>query len=149
MKGALPLTLAIALHLPVQAADAVPPYLTGVWGMAESSQAGTSAQAFVHLAADGSGFAVGSSPVMGFPIRATLDGDTLTLLPYWPGKIDETQAARQVLNCSYDAFAPALNCTALNGRAIRLQRRADQLDAEMAQQIETVRSQLLLGPAGR
>ncbi|CAH0155329.1 hypothetical protein SRABI118_00619 [Massilia sp. Bi118] len=160
MKAVIPLVLAIAWHLPLHAADALPSYLTGVWGTAESLDTGTAAQSFLHLAADGYGFAVGSGPVkrmdgkdgggddgkqlprpvIGFPVRAMLDGDLLTLLPYWPGKIDEAQAARQVLSCRYDASAPALNCTTVNGVAIRLQRRAEQLDAETAKQIEAVRS---------
>jgi hypothetical protein len=165
---ALPLTLAIVLHLPVHAADALPSHLTGVWGTAESLDTGAAAQSFLHLAADGYGFAVGSAPVkrmdgkdgggddgkplprpvIGFPVRATLEGDLLTLLPYWPGKIDDAQAARQVLSCRYDASAPALNCTTVNGTAIRLQRRAEQLDAETAKQIEAVRSPPPFIPAG-
>jgi hypothetical protein len=157
MKRALPLTLAIVLHLPAHATDALPSHLAGVWGTAESLYTGTAAQNFVHLDADGFGFAVGSGavrrlegkddgkpaprPVIGFPVRATLAGDTLTLRPYLPGQIDETQAARMLISCRYDASAPALTCTGPDGVAMRMRRLADKVDAEVAQQIAAVRAQ--------
>ncbi|MFC5551141.1 hypothetical protein [Massilia aerilata] len=65
MKAVIPLALtqALAWHLPIHAADALPSHLTGVWGTAESLDTGAVAQSFLHLAADGYGFAVGSAPV--------------------------------------------------------------------------------------
>jgi hypothetical protein len=159
MKRALPLTLAlaIALQLPVHAADVLPASLTGVWGTAESLDSGTAAQSFFHLDADGFGFAVGSGgvqrmdgkddgkpmprPVIGFPVRATLDGDALTLRPFLRGQIDDAQSARMLIACRYDAAAPALTCTGPDGMEMHMRRLADKVDAKVEEQIAAIRAQ--------
>lgn len=155
MKHAITLALAIAWHLPLHAADTLPAQLAGIWGTAESLYTGTTAQSALQLEPDGFGILAGSSPpatgvdggkqppraIIGFPVRATLLDDTLTLRAYWPGKIDDAQAARMTLTCRYEKAVPALTCTGPDKVAIVMRRLAATVDAEAATMIAAVRAQ--------
>jgi hypothetical protein len=158
MKRSILLTLITAWHLSLYAAsDILPTGLAGTWGTAESLYAGTTAQSALQLEADGFGILVGSTPpakrldgvddgkplpraVIGFPVRASLDGDTLTLGAYWPGKIDAVQAERMHLSCRYDAVTPALTCTGPDKVAMVMRRLSDTVDADAAKMIAVVRA---------
>ncbi len=110
MKRLIPLLLAGAGHLAAHAADTLPAHIAGSW---------SSAQTVMYLQADGDGLMAGSTssaagmdgsarPIIGFPVRATLDGDTLLLRPVLP---KGAQVEDVVMTCRYDAAAPAFTCT--------------------------------------
>jgi len=130
MKRLIPLLLACACHLSAHAADALPADVAGSWGTAESLQTGDAAQTVVYLQADGYGLIAGSTPakrmdgvddgkpapraVIGFPVRAALDGATLQLRPFAPNGASADDAAKLaaiVMTCRYDAAAPSFTCT--------------------------------------
>lgn len=109
MKRLIPLLLAGACHLAAHAADTLPAHIAGSW---------SSAQTVMYLQADGDGLMAGSAPpareadnaraIVGFPVRATLDGDTLLLRPSLP---NGAPVENVVMTCRYDATAPAFTCT--------------------------------------
>ena len=78
MKRLIPLLFAFAWHVSAHAADPLPAHVAGSWG---------SAQTVMYLQADGDGLMAGAAPpatgadnarpIIGFPVRAALDGDTL------------------------------------------------------------------------
>ncbi|SEN61686.1 hypothetical protein SAMN05428959_102626 [Duganella sp. CF517] len=89
--------LALFLTWPVgaHATDVLRRHLTGTWGTAASLHAGATGQTELLLLADGFGVLSGSTPpavrrdgiddgkappraIIGFPLRATADGDTIT-----------------------------------------------------------------------
>ena len=109
MKRLIPLLLACAWPLAAHAADPLPAHVAGSWG---------SAQTVMYLQDDGDGLMAGSAPpadasgnahpIVGFPVRATLDGDTLLLRPYLP---KAAPVEHVVMSCRYDAAAPSFTCT--------------------------------------
>jgi hypothetical protein len=158
MKLAITLTLAIAWHMNVCAADALPDALIGAWSTSTAPAHDLDEHNDIQLEADGFGIAIGSSKaaqvaggtggagqtarvILGFPFRATLDGDKLTLRAYWPGKIDEAQAAHMTIVCRYDMAAPVLTCTLPNGVTAVMRQRPDMVNAESAKMIAAVRAQ--------
>jgi hypothetical protein len=161
MKRILPLALAFALHLSVHAADIIPADVAGSWGTAASLDAGDTEQSVLHLQADGYGMMAGSTPpakrmdgvddgkpgpraVIGFPVRATLDGDTLQLRPFLPrGAPAEqaAQAARAVFNCRHDAAGLTLACTVPDGKPLVLHRLGATLPPEAAAMIAALKAQ--------
>jgi len=106
MKRLIPLLFACSA---AHAADTLPAHVAGSWG---------SAQTVMYLQADGDGLMAGSAPpagdadnarpVVGFPVRATLDGDTLLLRPSLP---NGAPVENVVMTCRYDAAAPSFTCT--------------------------------------
>jgi len=158
MKPALPgLALALALarawSLPVMAGETMPAHLTGVWGTAESLDAGTTAQAELYLEADGFGLLIGSSPpgvftagpdkgkpvgriTMGLPFRARLEEGTLVVLPFNPGNPDDTGPTTR---CRYQAMDAVLHCTTPGHGTLLLKRRSAPMDANMAGLIDEMR----------
>ena len=109
MKRLIALLFAFAWHMSAHAADPLPAHVAGSWG---------SAQTVMYLQADGDGLMAGSAPpadeadnarpIIGFPVRATLDGDTLQLRPFLP---TGAPVADVVMLCRYDAAAPTFTCT--------------------------------------
>ena len=153
MKGALLLALAAACPLPAMADDVIPSHLTGVWGTAESLFAGTTAQAELYLEGDGFGLIAGSSPpstinagpvkgkpgrrvTMGVPLRATLEGVTLTAQPFNPGNPQDTGPA---VSCRYEAAGPTLRCTAPDRSEWIMKRRSASLDPNIVRTIDDMR----------
>jgi hypothetical protein len=162
MKRVITLTLAVAWHLAAHA-DTLPAWLTGTWSTSSTPAHDLDAHNDVHLEADGFGIAVGSTKavqvpdsagttgqtgrvVLGFPVRAAIDGDTLTLTPIVPGEM----AARMTLSCRYDAAAPALTCTGPDGVSFHMRRLNDTVDTEVAKMIANFRAQAVqpAPPAG-
>jgi len=143
----------------VHAADTLPDRLAGSWGTSASLFDGDTAQSLLHLAADGYGVMAGSSApakplldhpdgghapraVIGFPVRATLDGDTLTLQPFaMPGAPAEeaAKAARIALACRYESPGPTLTCMGPDGTTIAMRRLGTTLAPDVAAVIESVR----------
>jgi hypothetical protein len=128
MKRLIPLLLACACHLAAHAADTLPAHVAGSWG---------SAQTVMYLQADGDGLMAGSAPpadgnarpIVGFPVRAALDGDTLLLRPAMP---DGAPVENVVMTCRYDAAAPAFTCTGPDKTPFVLRRLGATLPPEAA-----------------
>jgi hypothetical protein len=161
MKRVLTLAIAIALQVSAQAADVVPAHLTGTWGTAESLYAGTAAQNEMMLQANGFGLIAGSGTaprrldgvddgkpalraIIGFPVRATVDGDTLTARPFLPAGAPADQAAKlasAVISCRYSAAGPTLTCTGPDGVAFAMHRRSETIPEEAATMIGALAAQ--------
>ncbi|MTV55160.1 hypothetical protein [Pseudoduganella buxea] len=157
MKRAILLALAALSHLSAGAADVIVPHLAGTWGSAASLHAGTAGQTELHLQPDGFGLMAGSTPasqridggaadkpapraVIGFPVRATGDGDMLTLQPFLPGGGRQAaKMARIAIACVHAATEAVLTCTGPDGVATAMRRRSATVPSEAAAQIEAAR----------
>ena len=152
------LALAVACCLSAHAADVLPAHLVGTWGTAPSLYDGTTGQSQLHFQADGFGVAVGSTPpavradgvddgkpapraVIGFGLRAKLDGEVLVAQPFLPGQT-AAQAMPPPYRCRYDAAGPALTCSVPTESApLSLKRYHDTVPDEVAKMIEGLRQQ--------
>lgn len=151
---------------PAYGAQALPRHLTGAWGTAESLFEGTAPQIFVFLAADGAGALIGSGEaptnisepaipgepavasgpapavppraIMGFPVRATLAGDVLTLQVTYPAPA-EARAKMPAFICRHDAAAVTLACRGPDGTDWTLRFRGDTIPADAAQAMALAR----------
>lgn len=156
MKRLIPLALAIAWHLTALAADTLPTHVAGSWGTADSLHAGTTEQTVMYLQADGYGLMAGSTPpatgtdgngnagpraIVGFPVRAALDGTTLRLLPVLPKGTPADLAASAVMICRYDAAAPSFTCTGPDKVPMVLHRLGATLPPEAATTIAGLKAQ--------
>lgn len=150
--------LALCMFWPllVNAADALPRHLTGTWGTAESLYAGATEQTELLLLADGFGAMQGSTPpasridgsddgkpapraIIGFPLRATADGDTITAKPFLPSGQQAAEMARIAISCRYEPAGPTLTCTGPSGVPMVMSRRSDTVAPEAAKMIEALR----------
>ncbi|PQO90731.1 hypothetical protein C5614_27670 [Massilia phosphatilytica] len=155
MKRLIPLLLATAWHLSAQAADPLPAHVAGSWGTADSLHAGDAAQTVMYLQADGDGLMAGSAPpakradgvddgksapraIIGFPVRATLDGDALQLRPFLP---KGAPVGDVVMLCRYDAATPAFTCTGPDKVPIVLRRLGATLPPEATSTIAGLKAQ--------
>jgi hypothetical protein len=139
MKRLIPQLLVGAYHLAAHAADPLPADVAGSWG---------AAQTVLYLQADGYGLMAGSTPpaeeagsaraIIGFPVRATLDGDTLRLRPFLP---KGAPAESVVMLCRYDAAAPTFTCTGPDKTPIVLRRLGAALPPEAATTIAGLKAQ--------
>ncbi|MCC2971335.1 hypothetical protein [Massilia sp. IC2-476] len=151
MKSLL-LALAAACPLLALADDVLPGHLVGVWGTAESLYAGTTAQSELHLLANGTGIMAGSSPpaisiadpgkinpnmraVVGFPVRATSDGDRLSLQPAMPPERNSPTPEEARFVCRYDGGGPTLTCSVKGRPEIVMKRRSDSVEEKTAEMI--------------
>jgi hypothetical protein len=158
VSHALLSVLAVAWHVAAKAADLLPTHLIGTWGTGESLYAGTTAQNEFYLQGDGFGIAAGSTPptgridsiqdgqrapraIIGFPVRATLDGDRLTVRPSLSGQEQVKQAAAMVISCQYGAANLTLACVGPDGAVFIMKRREKTVPTEVAQMIEALRLQ--------
>lgn len=167
MKHTILLVLATACHVSASAADVLPPHLLGTWGTAASLYEGSTAQGQMHLAADGLGLLIGSTPpmvradgaddgkpapraIIGVPLRATLEGDTLTVQGFMPPAAANASAATKAaaqqtappFHCHYDAAGPTLDCRDQKHPLFLLKRYADSMAAEVASQLAAIRQAL-------
>ncbi|MGH8856155.1 MAG: hypothetical protein ACREWI_17970 [Telluria sp.] len=165
------LALATAWAMPAAAQDVIPSHLTGVWCTAESLFAGADAQQELQLQADGFGMLVGSSKphirtdgkphegtpprvVMGFPLRATLDGNALTAQMFLPpgasvSPRDKGPTPEQMkVACSYEAQGETLTCVGMDRVQMVMKRRSETLPAQTVDILKKIQSQLA-GGAGR
>jgi hypothetical protein len=152
--------LALALHLSAHAADMLPAHVTGSWSTAATPDAANGAQTAMHLQADGYGLLIGTAPtkriagvddgkplpqiVMGFPVRATLDGDTLRLQPFLPKGAPADQAAlaaRASMTCRYDAAGATFACTGPDNTPFVLRREAATLAPDVAGAVAAMKAQ--------
>ena len=139
MKRLIPLLLACACQLAAHAADTLPAHVAGSWG---------SAQTVMYLQADGDGLMAGSAPpataadnarpIVGFPVRAALDGDTLLLRPSLP---KGAPAVDVVMTCRYDAAAPSFTCTGPDKTPFVLQRLGATVPPEATATIAGLKAQ--------
>jgi hypothetical protein len=138
MKRRIPLLFAFAWHVSAHAADPLPAHVAGSWG---------SAQTVMYLQADGDGLMAGSAPpateagnarpIIGFPVRAALDGDTLLLRPYLPKGAPATDVA---MTCRYDASAPSFTCTGPDKTPFVLHRLGAALPPEATSTIASLKA---------
>lgn len=150
--------LALCMFWPLlaNAADALPRHLTGTWGAAESLYASATEQTELLLLADGFGAMQGSTPpasridgsddgkaapraIIGFPLRATADGDTITAKPFLPSGQQAAEMARIAISCRYEPAGPTLTCTGPSGVPMVMSRRSDTVAPEAAKMIEALR----------
>lgn len=102
----------------------------------------------MYLQADGDGLMAGSAPpaegaggarpIIGFPVRATLDGDTLLLRPLLP---KGAQVQDVVMTCRYDAAAPTFTCTGPDKTPFVLRRLGATLPPEATSTIAGLKAQ--------
>lgn len=165
IKRALMLVMMLATtaaaHLAAQA-DTLPARLTGTWSTSAAPETEREAHNEFYLEADGFGAAVGSAPavrlagavddgtpgpraVLGFPLRASSDGDALTLHAFPPNSTaDEqaAQAARLTIACRYDTGTAALACTGPDGKSFTMHRHSETVPDDVARVIASIRGQL-------
>lgn len=156
-KHAVLLACALAWHPIAIAADVLPPHLAGTWATAQSLYDGETAQAEIHLQPDGFGIMAGSAPparrldgkddgkpalraVAGFALRATVDGNTLTVRPISLDPAKENKARRSTIICSFEEAGPTLTCAASGRPPVVLKQRSETVPEETARVIEEVRS---------
>jgi hypothetical protein len=139
MKRLIPLLFACAT---AHAAETLPAHVAGSWG---------SAQTVMYLQADGDGLMAGSTPpaegadgsgnaraIIGFPVRAALDGDTLQLRPFLPKGAPVGDIA---MTCRYDAAAPTFTCTGPDKTPFVLRRLGANLPPEATSTIAGLKAQ--------
>ena len=105
------LALLATCPLAAFAADVLPSHLVGTWGADPSMDLGTPGTQIMVLRADAYGMILASRPsesgepgtvdVLGFPVRVTLEGKTVTLDPVHPSK-DPGILAKQIVACRHD-----------------------------------------------
>lgn len=147
----------LAWHAAVTAANVLPAHLTGTWGTAESLYDGEAGQSQMHLDADGYGVMVGSTPrpsrldgksdegpgvraFIGFPLRATLDGNTLAVRVVALDPKDVEKAHRAETTCRYDILGPTLTCSGPGRKPVVMKRLSETVPAEIVRTLEQVRS---------
>jgi hypothetical protein len=154
LKPALLLALAAACPSSALADAVVPAHLAGVWGTAESLYAGTTAQSELHLLANGTGIMAGSSPpmsytagpdkgkidptmraVLGFALRASVDGDRVVLQLVAPPEANGPTPEEARFACRYQAGGPTLACSVKGRPDIVMKRRSDSVDDKTAEMI--------------
>lgn len=153
----LAMAMAYAWQLSANAADILPAYLVGTWGTAASLYEGTTGQSQMHLQADGFGVMVGSTPpamrqdgvddgkpapraIVGFPVRATLEGDVLKAQPFLPTQQGQ-QGSAPLIVCRYETAGPALICTGPDKVPMPMKRYSATVPAEVASTIASIRRQ--------
>jgi hypothetical protein len=156
MKRLIPLLFACACQMSAHAADPLSADVAGSWGTAASLNAGGTAQTVMYLQADGYGLMAGSTPpvqradgdgkagpraIVGFPVRAALDGDTLQLRALLPKGAPADQASAVVMTCRYDAAAPAFTCTGPDKTPFVLHRLGATLPPEAVATIAGLKAQ--------
>jgi len=156
-KRSVLLACTLAWHAFAAAADVLPAYLAGTWGTAESLYAGEVEQTELRLLSDGYGVMVGSTPparrmdgsnaivpnmriVMGFPLRATLAGNTLTARMIALDPRQEEEARRTVITCSVDATSRTLTCVKPVGPPAVMTRRSEKVSEDTIRTLDEVRS---------
>jgi hypothetical protein len=153
MKRLIPLLFACACQMSAHAADPLSADVAGSWGTAASLNAGGTAQTVMYLQADGYGLMAGSTPpvqradgdgkagpraIVGFPVRAALDGDTLQLRPILP---QGAPADTVVMTCRYAAAAPSFTCTGPDNTPFVLHRLGATVPPEAASTIAGLKAQ--------
>jgi hypothetical protein len=148
--------LATLWHPFLLAAEAVPTHLAGTWGTGESLQSDEAGQAELYLAVDGFGVMAGSTSapvradgqddgkpaprgVIGFPVRAVMEGDALKLRLELPGKNGAKLDPRMFFLCRHAPEGPTLRCTGPDGKAMVMKRRSETVSPEGAKLMEDLR----------
>jgi hypothetical protein len=150
-----------ALSLAANAAAILPENMQGSWGTSASLWIGKGPQAELHLTADGFGLFIGSShegtradgvdngksgprAVMGFPVQATSDGETLSLRARGFTERDIKELAGMVISCSHEAEGPTITCIGPgpDKTPIRMTRRGEAMPADIVQMIEKAREKI-------
>lgn len=149
----------VLLAVAASATDFLPSCLTGTWDTAETLFAGETGQVEIYLQPDGLGIMIGSAPparridgkddgkpglraIAGFPLRAIVEGDTLTARPIALDPREEEKARRTVITCSFEAAGPTLTCAAPGHPRLVMKRRSDTNPVESVRMLEAVRSRL-------
>jgi hypothetical protein len=157
MKRIIALLCATLLPLIANAAELVPAHLAGAWGTGASLYDGMQEQADMYLLPDGLGMLAGSSAparrtdgvddgkpgpraLIGFPLHARMDGDTLVLHPFLPEGVPGMKAEFDI-NCRYAQADKTLTCTWPDNKSILLKRRGDTVPAEIVRMLDQVEPQ--------
>jgi hypothetical protein len=143
------------LHLSVNAADVVPAHLTGTWGTGASLHDGKDEQTELYLLPDGYGAIAGSTPpmprkdgaddgkpaprvIMGFPLHARMDGDTLMLRPFLPKGVPGMKG-EIIIPCHYEQAERTLSCTTPDKpKTFVMKRRDETIPADVEKMLAQV-----------
>jgi hypothetical protein len=143
--------------LTASAADVLPDYMTGTWGTGSSLYEGANKQSEIYLLADGFGMLAGSTPaarridgiddgkpglraIIGFPIRATLDGNTLSVRTLLPKDRRGLKDNGITIPCQYESEGPKLACVGPDGVSIGMTRRSESVAEENVLTIDAIRT---------
>lgn len=146
-----------AVSLSAHAADVLPAHIIGTWGTGASLYDGAERQAEIYLLADGFGMAAGSTPpahradgvddgkpgpraIIGFPVRAALEGDTLSLRVLLPKEQQEMKRDKLTLSCHYERAGEKLTCTGPDGVPMAMTRRSASVEEEIVRTVSQVRT---------
>ena len=157
LKRTALLSLAVLFSSAAMAGEALPSYLTGSWGTAESLWAGTTQQVQMHFQADGSGIMTGSSSaprrvggvedgstppraIAGFPFESKMDGDVLMVRPGWPGMEVAMAKKKIVFLCRHEAAGPVLRCNGPDGQPIVMTWHIETIPEEVVKEIAKYKS---------
>ena len=142
------LALLAACPFAALAADVLPAHLAGTWSTEPSMDLYTPGNQVMLLRADGYGLVFASRPgddgkpgsrdVMGYPMRITLEGDTLTLKPVHPSR-DPAILEKQTVICRYKAASTTLDCSGWSGAGGAVQRRSETVSEKMSMVIDKLR----------
>jgi hypothetical protein len=151
------LLLSCSAPLTASAADVLPDYVTGTWGTASSLYDGVNKQSGIYLLADGFGVLAGSTPagrrvdgindgkpgpraIIGFPVRATLDGNTLSVRTLLPKDQRGLKDNGVTIRCQYEPEGPKLVCAGQDGILIGMTRRSESVTEEIVLTIDKIRT---------
>ncbi|QJD92476.1 hypothetical protein HH213_21695 [Duganella dendranthematis] len=79
----------------------------------------------------------GPRTLIGFPLHARMDGDTLVLHPFLPEGVPGMKAEFDI-NCRHAQADQTLTCTWPDNKSILLKRRGDTVPAEVMRMLDQV-----------
>lgn len=146
-----------AVTLSAHAVDVLPAHIVGTWGTGASLYDGADAQTEIYLLADGFGAVAGSTPpaqradgvgegkpgpraIIGMPVRAVLEGETLSVRVVLPKSAPAGKNKDVTFPCHYERAGEKLACTGPDGVPMTLTRRSGSVSAEVVQIIDQVRT---------
>lgn len=146
-----------ALSPSANADDVLPAHLVGTWGTGASLYDGVDKQSEIYLLADGFGMAAGSTPaarradgvddgkpgpraIIGFPVRAVLEGETLSVRVLLPKNQPAMKDVNAALSCRYERTSEKLTCTGPDSVPMAMTRRSVSVSDEIVRTIDQVRA---------
>ncbi|GJI98262.1 hypothetical protein RugamoR57_49800 [Duganella caerulea] len=138
------------------AVDVLPAHLVGTWGTGASLYDGVDEQTEIYLLPDGFGMAAGSTEparradvldggkpgaraIIGFPVRAVLEGETLSVRVLLPKNQPAMKDDNVGLSCRYERTGEKLTCTGPDGVPMAMTRRSASVSDEVVRTIDQVR----------
>ncbi|MYN19708.1 hypothetical protein GTP81_23470 [Rugamonas sp. FT107W] len=146
-----------ALSLSANAVDVLPAHLVGTWGTGASLYDGVDKQSEIYLLPDGFGMAAGSTEparradgvddgkpgpraIIGFPVRAVLEGETLSVRVLLPKNQPAMKDDNVALSCRHERTGEKLTCTGPDGVPMTMSRRSVSVSDDVVRTIEQIRA---------